>query len=178
MASSILSAIFARFSALLAGQFLTIFLQKKIRRGVLKAAHAYIEAVRIARLAVLGIFGIGVFAALLVSGFFTAVFGVLALMPLEARTVAKIAVGAGLVLSIGSGVALIIIFSQKRWLKASRAYEVMEAATSPWLGSLPPKPREIFNSGGDSLPSESFTPERREAGESGRISTSILERRL
>lgn len=116
------------------------FLKDKIRRGSIKAVKAYIQIVSFLRLGLLGIFGLGVAAAVLVSGIVLVVVGIIGLLPIEATSAAVSILVIGLLFSIGAGIGLIMLFSQKRWLEMSKSYELMDSVLAPWPGHLPPNP--------------------------------------
>ncbi|MES2855336.1 MAG: hypothetical protein V4692_05715, partial [Bdellovibrionota bacterium] len=122
-----------------------------LRSGSIKAVKAYIQAVKVARLALMGLFGIGAFAAVLVTGVCLLIFGAVGLLPIDPQMVALIILIVGAVMTLVSGIALYMMLSQKRWLAASRAYEMMEAVMAPWPDSIPPNPADVFRGNGPKL---------------------------
>ncbi len=118
----------------------TRFFEAKIRRGSLQAVRGYLRAVEFARLGLMGLVALGATAALFVSGVILLVMGLLALAPLEPTTFAVLTSGIGILLMLAAGIAMAIVFSQKRWLEMSKSYELMEVALGPWPGAVPPNP--------------------------------------
>ncbi|MEK7358175.1 MAG: phage holin family protein [Bdellovibrionota bacterium] len=119
------------------------FLRPRIKRGSIKAIKGYVTGVKFARFAAMGLFGLGVYSALFVVGFFLLVFGAVGLLPIEAETVAWTALIVGAVLFIASSIGAIIAFSQRRWLTMSKSYEMMDAVLSPWPTMMPPNPKAV-----------------------------------
>lgn len=120
------------------------FLRPRIKKGSVQAVKGYVTAVKFGRYAVMGLFGLGAFAAILVVGLFMAIVGAIGLLPVEAETVALTTLIIGLVLFIGAGIGALMLFSQRRWLKMSKSYEMMDAVLSPWPSMMPPNPRDVL----------------------------------
>lgn len=124
--------------------YLKELLQDRIREGSIKLVKGYITAVKGVRLAALGIFVLGVAAAVLVTGLVLMIVGLVQLLPVGATTMAVTVLVIGFLLALVAGVGLGLLFSEKRWLRASRSYELMDAVLAPWPGVLPPNPVEII----------------------------------
>jgi hypothetical protein len=128
--------------------FLAPMAEPGLRAGSIKAVKAYIKTVKAARLAFMGLFGIGAFAAVLISGICLVIAGIVGLLPITAQAVAIILLVIGAIMAIGSSVALTMILNQKRWLQASKSYELMEAVIAPWPDSIPPKASVVLSGQG------------------------------
>ncbi|MES2964683.1 MAG: phage holin family protein [Bdellovibrionota bacterium] len=121
------------------------FLRPRIKKGSIQAVKGYVTAVKFGRYAVMGLFGLGAFAALFVVGLFMAIIGAIGLLPVEAETVALTTLIIGLVLFVGAGIGALLLFNQRRWLTMSKSYEMMDAVLSPWPSMMPPNPKDVMN---------------------------------
>lgn len=119
------------------------FLAPRIKKGSIQAVKGYVTAVKFGRYALMGLFGLGAFSAILVVGLFMAIVGAIGLLPVEPETVALTTLIIGLVLFIGAGIGALMMFSQRRWLKMSKSYEMMDAVLSPWPSMIPPNPKDV-----------------------------------
>jgi hypothetical protein len=153
-----------RFMNMAFGAIVGQMLKHKIREGSIKAVKGYIEVVKYARLGVLGLFGLGAVAALLISGIVLMVIGVVGLLPIEATTAAIVLLVVGALLTLLVGVGLYMAFQQSRWLEVSRSYELMDTVLAPWPGVLPPNPMEVVK-GNLHVPPAPSRQELREARE-------------
>ena len=126
------------------GAVIRHFLQQKIRGGSIRAVKAYIQGVKYARLAVMGLFGIGAVSAVLVAGIVLTIVGIVGLLPIETTTMAWTILIIGLILTAVTGIGLAMGFKQKRWLELSRSHELMDTVLKPWPGVLPPNPLDSF----------------------------------
>lgn len=124
------------------------YLAPRIKRGSITAVKGYVTGVKFARLAAMGLFGLGVCTALFVVGLFLAVFGFLGLMPITPEAVAWSALIVGVLLFTVSGIGALVAFRQRRWLEISKSYELMDAVISPWSSAMPPNPKSIFDGRG------------------------------
>lgn len=120
------------------------FFQAKVRRGSLKAVRGYVKSVEMVRLGLIGLVALGAAAAIFIVGIVLAVTGFMALAPVDPRAMALTALIVGVLLAAIAGVIMVLVFNQKRWLRLSRAYDLMEAALAPWPGSVPPNPLHII----------------------------------
>lgn len=122
-------------------RILVPYLEPRLRTGSIKAAKAYLEAVRLARSLVLRGFVIGSFSAILITGVLMLIFGVLALLPLQPQVLPIVAIVLGSLFAGTTGIGFFIFFREKNWLKVSKAYDVMDVVTTPWERELlPPNP--------------------------------------
>ena len=119
------------------------FFKDKVRRGSIRAVKTYVQTVGAVRLGLLGLFVLATAAALLVSGILLAIFGLMALAPIEPMAFAITILIIGILLAAISAVTLVMVFSQKRWLEVSKSYELMEAALAPWPDAVPPNPMDV-----------------------------------
>ena len=122
-------------------------LRRKIRAGSIKAVKTYLQAIKFARLTLMGLFGLGALASVLVAGIVLVVVGIIGLLPIAAASMAIAILVFGALLTAVAGVALGLLFSQRRWLEMSRSHEMIEAVTAPWPGMLPPNPVDVIRSG-------------------------------
>lgn len=130
-------------------QVVVPYLEPRLRTGSIKAAKAYIEAVRLTRTLVLRGFVIGSLSAILITGVLMLIFGVLALLPLMPQVIPIVAIVLGTLFAGSTGIGFYIFFREKNWLTVSKAYEVMEAATAPWESEIkPPNPLAVFRGEG------------------------------
>lgn len=137
-----------RFMNMAFGAFIRHFLQQKVRKGSIQAVKYYITAVKFVRFGIMGLFGLGVAASILVSGIVLMIVGIVGLLPIEAQSVAITVLVIGLVLALLSAFAMLILFSQRRWLEMSKSYEMMDAALAPWKGMMPPNPVDVLKGRG------------------------------
>lgn len=136
------------FVEMTADIFVGRFLKNKVRRGSIRAVKGYIQGVRFLRLGIMGLFGLGAFASVLVAGIILVVLGIVGLLPISSLAMAITVLVIGVVLACGSGLGSYFLFSQKRWLEASRSYELIDAALAPWPGMMPPNPLDILKGEG------------------------------
>jgi hypothetical protein len=122
------------------GQAIQNEIQTRVRRGSIKAVKTYITLIKNIRLATMGVSGLGILSSVLVSGLVLVLIGLISLIPVAAENfpIALLLVGA--VLSILAAGTMFIIFSEKRWLEYSKAYEMMDGVMGPWTGLVPPLP--------------------------------------
>ena len=146
------------------GAIIHQLIKGKVRNGSIQAVKGYIQAVKFARLALMGLFGVGAAAAILVAGIFLMITGIIGLLPIDPNTVAMIILAMGGVLTLISVIGFFLVFSQKRWLEMSKSYELMDAALAPWDGMLPPNPVEVMK-GHISVPQAPTAEELRAARE-------------
>ena len=135
-------------------------IEQRVRKGSIVAVKNYIQLVRIARMATLGLVGLSVAAAILVAGILLVVVGIVGLLPIEPNTVAIILLSIGGLLTLVAAAGFGFAFSEKRWLEVSKAYELMDVALGPWDGMLPPNPLEVLrqnDSAKQSVPAPSET---------------------
>lgn len=132
-----------RIMNMMFGAFVGRFLKEKIRRGSIQALKGYLQAIKVVRLGLLGLFGLGAVAAVLVSGIVLTIVGIVALLPISTTAMAITVLVIGLLFALGSGIGLMMGFSQKRWLEMSKSYELMDAVLAPWPGMLPPNPVDV-----------------------------------
>jgi hypothetical protein len=133
-----------RLMNMMFGAFIGRFLKDRIRRGSIQAVKGYLHAVRALRMGLMGLFGIGVVSAVLVSGIVLVIVGIIGLLPITTTAMSASILIIGLVLSVATSIGLIMAFNQKRWLKMSKSYELMDAVLTPWSGVLPPNPAEVI----------------------------------
>ena len=119
-------------------------IEQRVRKGSIAAVKNYIQLVRLARMATLGLVGLSVAAAVLVAGILLVVVGIVGLLPIEPNTVAIILLSVGALLTLIAAIGFGFAFNEKRWLEVSKAYELMDVALGPWDGILPPNPLEIL----------------------------------
>lgn len=130
-------------------QVVVPYLEPRMRTGSIKAAKAYIQAVRLARTLVLRGFLIGALSAILITGMLMLVFGILALLPLQPIVMPIVAIVLGALFASTTGLAFYVFFKEKNWLEVSKAYEVMEAVTAPWENEVvPPNPLAVLRGEG------------------------------
>lgn len=130
------------------GSLIEPWVEPRVRAGSIKAVKAYLQAIKIARYAVMGLFGLGAFAAILVTGILLLIMGVVGLLPVDPRAVAWTATIIGAILTIAALVGAFILFSQRRWLQMSKSYELMDAVLSPWPSVIPPNPADVLKGEG------------------------------
>jgi hypothetical protein len=111
------------------GPLISRLIRSKMRNSSIRAVRSYIVAVRTARLFVLGIFGLGVAASVLVSGLVLVLMGVLSLDPVPVNLPVAL-ISTGVCLVVIATIVISIIFSQERWLKFSKSYELIETVLS------------------------------------------------
>ena len=119
-------------------------IEQRVRKGSIVAVKNYIQLVRVARMATLGLVGLSIAASVLVAGILLVVVGIVGLLPIEPNTVAIILLSVGAVLTLIAAIGFGFAFNEKRWLEISKAYELMDVALGPWDGMLPPNPLEIL----------------------------------
>lgn len=125
------------------------YLEPRMRTGSIKAAKAYLEAVRVARKLVIGGFVIGSLSAVLIIGVLMLLFGILALLPLMPQVIPIVAIVIGTLFAGSTGIGFYIFFREKNWLAATKAYEVMDAVTAPWENEVtPPNPLAVLRGEG------------------------------
>lgn len=120
------------------------FLRPRIKRGSIQAVKGYVTAVKFGRYALMGLFGLGAFSAILVIGLFMAILGAVGLIAVEPETVAWTGLIMGLVLFLGALIGALVMFSQRRWLEMSKSYELMDSVLSPWPTMMPPNPKSVL----------------------------------
>ncbi len=110
--------------------------REHVRLRGLKAVRAYVAAVGKARVGAMALVGLIAAVSLAVAGLVLAVGALIAMIPMSesALRVTTLVIGAAL-LAIG-GVAFAMAFSQRRWLEASRSYELMGAVIEPVPSAL------------------------------------------
>lgn len=139
----------SKFFAHFINQVLVPYLEPRMRTGSIKAAKAYLEAVRLARSLVLRGFILGSLSSILIAGLLMLVFGVLALLPLYPQVVPIVAIVLGALFAGTTGIGFSIFFREKNWMKVTKAYDVMEAVTAPWENEVvPPNPFAVFKGEG------------------------------
>ena len=126
------------------GAVLGKFVHDQMRKGSIKAVKQYIEIIRVSRMAAMALVGVAAVAAVLVAGIVLMIVGIIGLLPIEPNAVAWSVLGFGVLLTVIAGVGVGLAFSEKRWLEASKAYEMMDLALSPWEGLVPPNPTSVF----------------------------------
>jgi hypothetical protein len=132
-----------RLMNMMFGAFIGRFLKDKVQRGSIMAVKGYLQAVRVARLSLMGLFGVGAVSSLLVCGVVLVIVGIVGLLPITATAMSVTILVIGLLLSLSTAIGLIIAFNEKRWLKMSKSYELMDSVLTPWSGVLPPNPMEV-----------------------------------
>lgn len=137
-------------------------LKRKIREGSIKAVKGYLHLVRGARSALLGLFALGLTGSVLVSGVVLAVVGAVGLLPIATATMSVVILVIGLCMALSAAVAVVIVFSQRRWLKVSRSYELMDTVLAPWKGADTTSDRDM------SRPSESLRMDQSREVHAGR----------
>ena len=120
------------------------FLGDKIRRGSIQAVKTYIQAVKAARLGLMGLIALGAVAAIFVSGIVLTIVGVVTLCPLQPWAASVILIGIGILFMAGTAFGIYGVFKEERWLEKSKSYELMDAVLAPWPGVLPPNPIDVF----------------------------------
>ena len=120
------------------------FLEGSIRKNSIRAVKTYVEAVGMVRLSFIFAMQVSIATSILVAGFILMVVGIVDLFPIDPRMAAMAAFGVGAVLVIASALGIYVAFSEKRWLRVSKSYELMEAVTAPWPGMIPPNPLDII----------------------------------
>ena len=88
----------------------------------------------------MGLSALSMLSAVFVSGIILLVLGLIALIPLAAANFQIVLLSVGALLTILSGTAVFLGFSEKRWLELSKSYEMMDAVLGPWEGLTPPNP--------------------------------------
>jgi hypothetical protein len=130
-------------------QVIIPYLEPRVRTGSIKAAKAYLQAVKVARKLVIGGFVIGTLSTFLIVGVLMALFGVLALLPLQPQVVPIVAIVLGALFSLSTGIGFYVFFREKTWLKITKSYDVMEAVTAPWESEvMPPNPMAVLRGEG------------------------------
>jgi hypothetical protein len=119
-------------------------LKRRIRRGSIHAVRAYIQLVGTTRMILLTVVGFAVAVALMVTGLFMSLVGLLELLQISPQVVAITQLSLGLVLAGGVGIYLFVMFKEKRWLEQSQSYAMMDAVLQPWPGILPPSLNEFL----------------------------------
>lgn len=121
------------------------YLAPRIRKGSIKAVKGYLASVDVARKIAISAFGIGAVAGVMVTGIILMLIAVVGLLPLDPHAVLIGILVVGALMTIGSALIAYSGFAQKRWLKMSKSYELMEAALGEWDNSLiPPNPRDVM----------------------------------
>lgn len=123
------------------GKMLTQILKQKIREGTIRAARSYLLTIKTMRLVTLAIFGLGVAASMLVSGIVCVIVGLIGLSPSTAG-LPVILIATGVVFALVALIGILMLFSQERWLRISRSYELIDTVLGPWPGVFPPNPLE------------------------------------
>lgn len=118
---------------------------RKVRRGSIQAVKGYIQAVRFLRLGLMGILVLACLSALMVTGLLLAIIGTLGLFPIsdQARAISILLIGVLLV--IIPGIVFLMMFTERRWLEASKSYELMDAVLAPWPDTVPPNPLDVIS---------------------------------
>lgn len=132
MIKKVLTQYFDRFLDILLKSIFGNFIGQKMRRISIRAALAYLQAVKTMRFVALGMFGLGVLAAVLIAGGVLMLIGLIGLLPLTPTGMAAVTLGIGLLLAAGAGVIALNIFSQIRWLEHSKSNEVIDYVLAPW----------------------------------------------
>lgn len=149
------------------------YLEPRMRTGSIKAAKAYLEGVRFARLLVMRGFMIGSLSAILITGVLMLVFGILALLPLMPQVIPIVAIVLGTLFAGTTGFGFYVFFKEKNWLAATKAYEVMDAVTAPWESEVtPPNPLAVLRGEGPKGNLFEQTAEEKRAGED--ISSAVV----
>jgi len=120
------------------------FFGAAIRRRSIQAVRAYVQGVKYARTGVFAIFGLGLLAALMISGVVLMVIGIVELLPLTPIAMALSYLAMGFLMAFISLTIVIHFFREKRWLAVSRSFELIDAVLEPWPGALPPNPLEVI----------------------------------
>ena len=121
------------------------FIEGSIRKNSIKAVKGYVQTVGLVRLAFIFAMQVSIATSILVAGLILMAVGIFDLFPLDPRMAAIASFVGGAILFVGSGIGLYLSFREKRWLKVSKSYELMEAVTAPWAGMMPPNPFDIIN---------------------------------
>lgn len=121
------------------------YLAPRIRKGSINAVKGYLTSVDVARKIAISAFGIGAVAGVMVTGVVLMLIAIVGLLPLDPHAVLIGILVAGALMTTASAVIAYRGFNEKRWLKMSKSYELMEAALGEWDNSLvPPNPRDVM----------------------------------
>jgi hypothetical protein len=134
------------------------FIEGSIRKNSIKAVKGYVQTVGLVRLSFLFAMQVSIATSILVAGLILMAVGIFDLFPLDPRMAAIASFVGGAILFVGSGIGLYLSFSEKRWLKVSKSYELMEAVTAPWPGMMPPNPFDIINAQPEKSPKVEKAP--------------------
>ena len=127
-------------------QFVEPIIAPRIRAGSIHAVKGYVQFIAFARAMTGWIFGIGIIAAILMTGMGLAIMGIVGLFPIEPQALALTALILGAVMIIVATVTAIVFFRQSRWLRISKSYDMIAAVTAPWPTMMPPNPMDVMRS--------------------------------
>lgn len=132
------------------------YLAPRIRRGSIKAVKGYLASVEVARKIAITAFGIGAVAGIMVTGVILMLIAIVGLLPLDPQAVLIGVLVVGTLMTAGSAFVAYRGFAERRWLKMSKSYELIEAALGEWDNSLvPPNPRDVMKRGQTAAPTRS-----------------------